>query len=150
MKFIPKTTSSERWEKVEVGEDSFEILVRSPTFDESMADLGIVAFGRFDDDYAADRVKHRMKCSIIDWRGIVTDGEQNGDTIPLEFTWDNLQAVCVQKPEFSYWIFLHANRAFEGTTPTKDEVGNSQPPSSDTVADGGEKTNTPDSISATT
>ena len=146
----------ESWQPVTLNdadgdEDTFDVLVRHPTFDQKMADSGMALYS-LGSDTSLQRAIHRITSAIVGWRGL--QHKLDGDVYPKEddipFNETNLHALCSQYPSIADQLFILAHRAFEGTLPTVDKVKNSRLPSSVSAADGNEKTSIPDSSSATT
>ncbi len=144
--FSSNGTPPESWRPVTLGDESFEVLVRQPTFNQKMVDWGLVIYSQ-DDDASTRRAVHRLTSAIVDWRGLERDDE-HGAAIPFDN--ENLQSLCSHFPEVADQLFLYAHRAFEGTLLTEEQVKNSGKPSGDIVADGEGKTTKQATVSVIT
>lgn len=121
---------SPTWQTVKLDDgQTFEVLVKPPTFREKMVDLGARAWGGDNEEAAAARATYRLRTAIADWRGLfVADEGADPPQKPLEFSWENLELIGTKYPAALDWMFIHAHRAFEGTL-TEEASGNSGRPS---------------------
>lgn len=124
---VDLTARDGQWETVHIGYESFEVLVTPPTYAQKLQDRAVLLSYGDEQDAYRNRLEYRVLNAITDWRGLEADGG------PLEFSEDNLKAVCGRYPEAFDWISIYAHRAFEGTDTAT--LGNSKPASSESSGD---------------
>lgn len=89
-----KTVAETPWKKVDLKDQgSFEVSVRSPTYDELMRDQAQQQLAWYDGSAEASieaRLHSRMDV-ITGWKDV-----EGADGQPLTYSLDNLKAICVQ------------------------------------------------------
>lgn len=118
IQFDPTTPLPDgRWREVKLGDDTFEVLVRRPTWEEQLKEHEIIMFqaaeiGIGDGENMMSRYQWRVRKCITDWRGVTgPDGQ------PVPFAWDTLARLCCRFQSVGNQISALATNAFFSDEP---------------------------------
>ena len=117
----PLGETHDAWVPVHVNGETFEVLITHPNGEDCLQDEALIAEGWYRPGAQSNAVKHRIETTIAGWRGL-----QDADGGDIEFSWDNLMALCTSYPGVFSQISLLANRAYKG-----DEFAEPKPKNSE-------------------
>jgi hypothetical protein len=86
-----------KWETIEIGGESFEILCGFPSFQDKVIDDELRYAELVDGD--GKRTEARLKAIVKDWRGVTAETGAN-----IEFTWEAFEGVCAA----NHYVFRQA------------------------------------------
>lgn len=115
---VAEAVVMETWKEIKVGEGSFEVLIRRPSYLERVRNLGFqIATDREPGANEAAAIAFRLETTVVGWQRIERpDGE------PLEFSIENLHRVCEQYPAIFVELARLSAEAFRSTAATEEEA----------------------------
>lgn len=103
------------WEKVYISkEESFEVLIRNPTFEEQTWDM----------ENQEGYTEHRLNL-VQNWKGLVHDEDGKEQDIP--FNPKNLRIVCQQYPGVFRQLAILVGNRYNGILPEQEKNSEDSP-----------------------